>query len=335
MTEILSCALVGLGGMGEHHARRIRDTPGWGLAAVCDPVPDLAARAAEHAPGAACFADFDDMLARVRPGLVVVATPHHLHAPVTVAALSAGAHVLVEKPMATTEEDAATMIEAARSTGRVLTVYHNRRNDPGYLTARRIVDDGMLGNLVDVHCTWLGASGPESWRGHKHESGGLFYDLGSHLVDYLLGLVRKPVVSVAGQIFRLPGKDPALNEDHAVATLRFEGGIIGRVTTSALDRAPVPRFRVVGDRAVLVEDWEWPHGAAKVYTRRKGGPPELKEFPHHSNGRDTGRLFYDNLAEHLRSGAPLLVQPTEAARIMRVFRLAERSAAAGGMPQPF
>jgi predicted dehydrogenase len=335
MNHDLNWALIGLGGMGQQHARLIRETPGCKLVAVADPSPAAAARAAEHAPGATFFSHHAEMLARARPDVVVVVTPHDQHARITIESLEAGAHVLVEKPMATTHVDCVAMLDVARRAGRVLTVYHNRRNDGGFLAARAAIEAGLLGNLIEMHSGWLLAPGPETWRGQKQSSGGLFFDLGAHIADWLIRLAASDIVSVSGDVVRLPGKNPELNEDHCVARIHFASGAVGHVTTSGLDLAPVHRLRLVGDRGTLVDDWNWQGGKARVFSRLPGGTIATTEIPYSATEKDIGRKFYDNFVAHLRAQTPLLAPAEEAAAIIRVFNLAEASAAAGGVPQPF
>jgi predicted dehydrogenase len=335
MNKNITCAVIGLGGMGQQHAKLIRETPGCTLVAVADPAPGAAAWAAEHIPDAALFPDYRELLARVHPDVVTVVTPHDQHAAIAIAALAAGAHVIVEKPMATTYADCRAMIAAARRAGRVLTVFHNRRFDGWFLAARAAIAAELLGNVIELHTGWFGAPGPETWRGHKRASGGLFFDLGAHLADYVIQLAESKIVSVSGHVVRCGGKDPQLNEDHCVAHLRFASGAVGHVTTSGLDLAPVHRFRIVGDHGTLVDDWNWLGGKARVHSRLPGGIVATTEIPYGATEPQTGRLYYDNFAQHLGKQTPLAVQPEEAAAIIRVFELAEASAAVGGAPQPY
>ncbi|MCD6449888.1 MAG: Gfo/Idh/MocA family oxidoreductase [Thermotogaceae bacterium] len=143
------------------------------------------------------FTDYRELLKLREVDAVVIATPNALHAPVTVDALKAGKHVLVEKPMATTSEDALKMIETAKEVSRVLMVNHSQRFFPHHQKAKEIIDSGILGEIRLVK-TMFGHPGPENWSpsaawffDKERAMFGALGDLGVHKVDlirYLTGL---------------------------------------------------------------------------------------------------------------------------------------------------
>ncbi|MEE8312347.1 MAG: Gfo/Idh/MocA family oxidoreductase, partial [Candidatus Binatia bacterium] len=105
----------------------------------------------------------EDLIEAESPDVVHVLTPPHTHADVATAALERGVHVLVEKPMALDVADAERMVEAARRTGKILTVDHNRLFDPVMLEARRLVDSGALGDIVAIESYQAGSASDRSW----------------------------------------------------------------------------------------------------------------------------------------------------------------------------
>ncbi|MBD3764412.1 MAG: NAD-dependent epimerase/dehydratase family protein [Rhodobacterales bacterium] len=145
--------LVGAGYIARWHAEALARLPGVELVAVADPAP-AAARALAEPRGARVHASLDDMLAETRPEAVHILTPPPLHAAQAIAALGAGAHVLVEKPFALTGEEAAAMAAAAQAAGRVLAVNHNFLGLPAYARLKARVAAGDLGRIDRLTVNW-------------------------------------------------------------------------------------------------------------------------------------------------------------------------------------
>lgn len=325
-------AVVGLSGVGRNHGRMMRETGRIDVVAVCDTNESLAAAALEGLEGAKFFGKCEDMLRDSKPDVVTLAIPHNLHAPVAIAALEAGVNVIVEKPMATRYEDCLAMMEAARANDRFVTVYHNRRLDSWFLTARAAIEAGYLGKLVHVASAINYGPGPQTWRGYKEASGGLMFDWGCHLVDYVLQLTDEEVEAVSGYLYRRADKDPALVEDHGVVWVRFASGAMGEVTISGIAQAQPPRYRIVGEKGTLIDEWQWQEGERmKVETKLSGGAGASMSLAY---TKSTSQVFYDNIAAHLAGEAPLMVSPESAARVINVLCTAERSHAQGGAPLP-
>src|SRR5438552_669795 len=126
------------------HANLIRRVPGLDLRAVVTTDPARQAQAeVDLVP--TIYASFDALLEDPAIDLVVVATPHDTHARLAQRALGRGKHVVVDKPMAVTIEEADAMVDAAERSGRMLSVFHNRRWDWDFLTVRRVIDQGLIG----------------------------------------------------------------------------------------------------------------------------------------------------------------------------------------------
>ena len=245
-------ALVGYGlGGATFHAPFIDATPSLRIAAIVTSDPERAAAARARFPDAEIVPDpgrLRDMADRL--DLAVISTPNRTHVPLARAALDAGLHVVVDKPLATTADDARRLIEEARRRDRVLTVYQNRRWDGDFLTLRRLVDEGALG---DVHRfesrfeRWRPAPKP-GWRQEPDPgaAGGLLYDLGPHLIDQALVLFG-PVREVHAELDRRrPG---ARVDDDVFLALTHESGVRSHLWMNVISAAPAPRFRVLGSRA--------------------------------------------------------------------------------------
>ncbi|MBN1401261.1 MAG: Gfo/Idh/MocA family oxidoreductase, partial [Anaerolineae bacterium] len=187
--------VVGLG-MGRHHARAYAECDRAELAALCDLDVGLLGEYGRLYPGAQTFTQYEEMFATAELDAVSVALPNYLHAPVAIAALNAGLHVLTEKPMAINAREAEEMLQAARQGDRKLMVHFNYRFSAPSQFLKRYVDEGNLGRIYYAHTRWLRARGiPKlgGWFGQKDKSGGgPLIDLGVHRLDLAMWLMGYP-----------------------------------------------------------------------------------------------------------------------------------------------
>lgn len=203
-TTPLRVAIAGAGFITSRgHIPPLQRHPDTNVVALVDVNAQRAADVAAQFDIPATFTDYDAMLTRIRPDLVIICTPNVFHAPMTLAALEAGAHVLCEKPMALTVADAQAMITTARRTGRVLSIGLHNRFRPEMDTLKQLVDAGQLGNIYYGKVTLLrrrGIPGYGSWFTNRDlAGGGALMDIGVHMVDLALWLMGNPKpVSVMG-----------------------------------------------------------------------------------------------------------------------------------------
>ena len=204
-----------------------------------------------RAQEAACpsFADHRELLA-LAPDVVVVCTPHPSHPPLAIEALEAGAHVLVEKPLAVEAREADTMIDAADRAGRLLGVCFQQRFRPVIAAARTLIAAGRLGELVRVSIVdplyrpnaYYGTAG---WRGTwAGEGGGVLMNQAPHTLDLLCHLAGPPT-TVWGLSRRR--SQPMEAEDTATALVEYENGALGTIAVSTVEPG-VQRIELVGDR---------------------------------------------------------------------------------------
>lgn len=183
----------GLGGR-VFHAPFVKATPGLDLRAV---VSRDAGKVRADLPDVAVAPDVATLLERPDIDLVVVSSPDALHAEHAIAAIASGRHVVVDKPFATNLTDARAMIAAADCAGVQLTAFQNRRWDADFLTLRRLIDEGALGQIVQLESRF------DRWRREpakvwkEAREGGVWLDLGPHLVDQALCLLGKPMAVTA------------------------------------------------------------------------------------------------------------------------------------------
>ncbi|MGF1635023.1 MAG: Gfo/Idh/MocA family protein [Phycisphaerae bacterium] len=213
------------------------------IVAICDPRADRVATLAEKYD-AEPYTDFEKMLKEVDCDAVVVATPNADHCPQALAALAAGKHVLVEKPMATTREEAKAMIEAAKKAGKYLMVGMNQRLMPPHVKAREILATGRLGDVLGFETTFK-HPGPDGWSVDGRSSWffvkdravmGVCGDLGIHKADLMRYLLQQEFTHVTGFVGTVDKKNPDGTpiplDDNAYLTLKTDKGTIGTITIS-------------------------------------------------------------------------------------------------------
>jgi predicted dehydrogenase len=348
-------ALLGYGMAGTvFHAPLIAATPGLALAAVVTGNPERREQVRRRYPGARVVGTADELWdAAGELDLAVVATPNRTHVPLALAALEAGLPVVVDKPLAVTAGEGRRAIEEARRRGLVLTVFQNRRWDGDFLTLRRLIAEGALGNVLRLESRfdrWRLTPKP-GWRerGGAEEAGGLLYDLGSHLIDQALTLFG-PVKYVYAELDRRrPGVEV---DDDAFVALTHASGVRSHLWASVLAAQPGARFRALGDRAAYVkfgldpqEDAlkgggvpGQPGWGAEPAERwgRLGAGDEVRPVPTEPGAY---QRFYEGVVAALRDGAPPPVDPADAVAALEIIEAARRSAAEhrtipveGGLP---
>lgn len=247
-------AIIGsAAGIAATHLQALTRLPGAQIVGMSDVAVERgAARAAEyHCP---FFASHRDMLAEVRPDIAVITTPHPFHAPIAIDCLQAGAHVLVEKPLAVEVAEGDAMIAAADRAGRILAVNYQQRFRPVIEHARKMIDAGELGSLVRVLMVepWYRTAfyyKSAAWRGTwKGEGGGVLMNQGPHPLDLLCHLAGPPA-KVWGWTRTVAHAIEC--EDTAQAMLEFPNGAPGYLTLSTVEAGLQRRLQVVGDKAAL------------------------------------------------------------------------------------
>lgn len=261
----LGVALIGYGLAGRaFHAPFVGVTPGLQLRAA---VSRDAAKVHADLPGIAVEPSVEAVLARDDIDLVVVCSPDETHADHASAALGAGKHVVVDKPFATTLDDARRVAAAASASDRVLAVFHNRRWDADFLTLRRLIDDGSLGEVVELESRfdrWRPAPAA-TWK--EARDGGVWFDLGAHLVDQALVLFGMPQ-AVSADLARLRPGTPAIDYAHVVLHYPQRRVVLH---ASKLAAAHGLRFAAHGTRGSWIKHGTDPQEAATLAGRSPAG----------------------------------------------------------------
>ena len=239
MPKKLRVGLIGCGEISKHlHVPDYASCPQAEIVAFCDLVKGKArALTDKWAPGAAIYTDYVKMLKESPPDAVTVALPNYLHCSVTLAALRAGCHVNVEKPMACSSAEAKKMVATAKKHGKLLHVNQSQRLFPPHVKAKEVIDSGIMGRILHV-TAMFGHPGPEGWSPtgkwffkKKEARFGAMADLGVHKADLIRFLTGKEVAEVSAFMCRLEKKNCDI-EDNFVSCLKFTDGTVGTLASS-------------------------------------------------------------------------------------------------------
>ncbi len=353
MPQPIRVAVLGYGLAGRvFHCPFVSAVPGLELAAIVQRKGDEAGRAYPHAR---ILRSAEEAFADPAIDLIVVGTPNETHATLAAAALQAGKHVVVDKPMAPTGADILHLMELAKGAGKVLAPFQNRRWDGDFLTLKQLFKEGKLGRLVKVISHWdrfrpLPRGG--SWKESAGDGNGLLQDLGPHLMDQAMALFGPPQRLTAS--VRTDREGSAIEDAFDIVleygrpngtTLLYEC----RSTMIAAD--PAPRFRVHGtggsftkygldpqeDYLVsgggnppqLGSDAHWvaePESAWGTLTLAPDpGAPTQLEISSYPTLPGDYRLFYAGVRDAIRGTAPLPVTAEDGWRVARLIELARES----------
>jgi predicted dehydrogenase len=249
--------LVGAGFVAELHAAAFALVPAARVLGVAASSSESARRFASERDISAHYSDYRRLLEDEAIDVISVALPNHLHRDVVVAAASAGKHVICEKPLARTLAEADEMIAACEQAGVLLMYAEQLCFAPKYVRAKELVDEGALGRVFMVqqgeqhfgpHADWF-------WDVER-SGGGVLMDMGCHAVEFCRWIYDKPPVeSVTAELGTYVHADRTVGEDHAIATVRFEGNRVGLIETSWAKRGGMDdRAEIIGSGGVAYVD---------------------------------------------------------------------------------
>jgi predicted dehydrogenase len=251
----LGIGIIGFGRIGAEHAGWLANSTHAQAVAVAD-ATSARQKLARDRGGLTVYDTIDAMLADARVQAVLVSTPTAMHFEHTTAALAAGKHVLVEKPMALDLPQSRALVEDAERRGLLLSVFHNRRWDPDYLTLKQAVAAGTFGKVINVESRlsqWASCVGHAAkeyrpnWRNEGAFGGGGLYDWGSHFVDQACRLLwpAKPVRIFAQLRGNVWSSDC---DDLARLLIDFDSGAAALVEINTTTTQPLPRWHIDGTR---------------------------------------------------------------------------------------
>jgi predicted dehydrogenase len=279
-------------------------------------------------PEVETFLSATEMLKQSPVDLVAICTPHNVHAPLAIECLKAGRHVVTEKPFAITTAECDAMIAAAKASKVMLSTYHNRHWDGWIMNALEQIQAGLIGEVIRIEAHSCHYACPRNWwRTSKTISGGILYDWGAHFLEYALQILRGKMVEVTGFAHKgfwakhTPyGEDT--NEDEVSAIVRFDNGQWLTLIMSSIDSTPRRgMLEVTGTKGTFVinpDRWLATCQEDGCRVERSGPVPQAQSWQ-----------FYQNIADHLVKGEPLVITPEYARRPIHIMDLAGQSAAQG------
>lgn len=335
----IQVGLIGFGLAGRvFHAPVISAVPGLHLSAILQRTGDTAA---QSYPDARIVRSLDDLLAIQQLRLIVIATPNTTHYDLARRCLEAGRAVVIDKPFTPTSKEADDLVRLSEKTGRLLSVFHNRRWDGDFRTIQQLLQDGKLGRVV-LFESHFDRYRPElktrAWREQPAPGSGVLYDLGPHLIDQAIVLFGLPEAITADVRTE---RDGASVDDAFDVVLHYPR-LRAVLRATMLAPEPGPRFMLHGTRGSYMQyeldpqeerlaRGEQPTGQNwGTRPREQWGTMSLIEGETLTRTKVATapgdyRGYYENVRDALLSRAPLAVTARQAADVIRVLELAHES----------
>jgi predicted dehydrogenase len=307
--------------MGRNHVRVWDEAvEGVELAAVADPDPAAVGRATQGR-SLRGYADAGEMFAAEELDLVSVVAPTSLHLPIVLAALAAGIHVLVEKPIAASREEAEGMMAAAAEARRILTVGHIERFNPAIRELRRRLAAGELGRVFEINATRLGPF-PARIR-----DVGVVVDLAPHDLDVMRYLLGSDPVRLYAETEQRIHTD---HEDLFVGIMKFANGAVGVLDINWLTPTKKRTLSVTGERGMYVADY-LTQDLVFYANPADSSVAEGEVVPRHVARREPLAVELDEFARAVRDGGPPPVDPREAMVALLLARTMVEAARRGAV----
>ena len=282
-----------------------------------------------------CYGSYEEILNDETVDAVLIATPNHLHKEQAIRALRAGKHVLCEKPVMLSSQDLLDVMTVAKEKGLVFYPRQNRRWDYDYLVAKKVFDDGILGEAFYVETTLVGSRGiPGDWRKIKACGGGMMLDWGVHVLDRLLMMIPGKISSVYCRCSHVTSDEC---DDGFRAWLNFESGLTAQVVVSTCNFIDTPHWYIAGREGTavikgfnaegkIVRATNWYEGEVKPIQAGEGLTKTMaprtssstEELPLPQVVVDRNAL-YANFVETVNKIAEQIVTPEEALRCLRLM----------------
>lgn len=336
--KVIQTGLIGFGLSGQvFHAPFIEVNPHFNLHSIVS----KGMLAGEKYPLAKILQDPEQILADPEIELIIVATPNTLHFPIAKAALEAGKHAIIEKPLTVSSAEAEALIQLSRKTGRKVFPFHNRRWDSDFLTLSKLVQNGVLGKVVEFESRFDRFT-PEisraAWRYLEAPGGGTLFDLGIHLIDQAVTLFGKPEAVFCRLFNQRPGS--VTDDSFDLKLLYPELNVT--LKASVFAREPGPRFLVHGTGGSFIKyglDTQESMLRAGILpgSRNFGKEPVSQRGILNSivPGKEyRGRFptlkgnymrFFEEVYQALRHETPCTIKPEDALLNIRIIEAAQKS----------
>lgn len=323
----LKIGVIGCGSIAQHrHLLEYSWNKAVEIVAVCDINEERALEIGKEY-SAKAYTDYKELLADKDIDAVSVCIPNYLHAPISIDALNAGKHVLCEKPMATSSEEAEQMIEAAEKNGKKLMIGHNQRFVKSHQKARELIQSGEVGKIYSFRSAF-GHGGPEQWSVDGKESWffqkekafiGAMGDLGVHKTDLLRYVLGEEFVEV-GAFVETNAKDFADVDDNAVCVLKTESGVIGTLAASWAYTSKEDNSTVIyGEKAILRLEDHPQYSLIVQYATGEIVNYELGKIQSNDAGGQNATGVIDHFVSSIVSDTEPLITGTEGKKSLEVI----------------
>lgn len=347
--QTLGVGLLGYApSVGQLHAQGAAATAGLAMRAACDLNPARLDEAKQTFPDIMLYDDAAQMADDPNIDIVIVNTPPNSHAALSIKMLEAGKHVVCEKPLALTWDEAERMRKTAVRHNRHLSCHQNRRWDVDYLAVKQAIGDGLLGVPFYFELFVGGFDHPCGfWHSHDVVSGGTTFDWGAHYLDWVVGLMPERVTSVIGTRQNRVWHD-VTNADQERIQVRFANGQEVDFIHSDIAAVRKPKWYVLGTEGAIVGHWrdvtEYQIDPVTYFEKHDipatEMPPDMTLHKRHHSGQIVPQKlamppripyqFHNNLADHLLTGEPIVAPLEQSMRVVAIMEAASRSAAKGG-----
>lgn len=278
----IAVGMIGTGGMAQLHAQQLLELEEAEIKALADISQENRERFAAkfNLDGAELFSDYHDMLDEVDLDAVVICSPHTLHFQQATDVLNKGLHVLIEKPMTCSSEEARKLIETAKQAGKIMQVSYQRHFQPEFIYIREAIEKGEIGKLTSITATlyqhwWRGTKG--SWRQNpKLSGGGFLMDSGSHIIDVLLWTTGLTPVEVKPQL----SQQGTPVEIDTFTSIRFKEGAVAGLNLVGAAPKWHETYVFCGEKGGIFYDNE------KITLVRPGEEPIVPELPEQTTNQD-------------------------------------------------
>jgi predicted dehydrogenase len=343
MSSIIRTGIIGYGLSGRvFHAPFIDVVEGYELTKISTSKPENVKHIEERYPVTAVVPNGKGIIEDPEIDLVIVTSPNTEHFRWAREALIAGKHVVVEKPFTVNVAEADELIEIAQRQGKILTVYHNRRFTSDTKTVRKILESGILGEIVDYESHFdRYRPNPRpggAWREDPLPGSGIFYDLGSHLIDQALWFFGMPLAVTADIDSQRPW---AKADDHFAVRLHYPS-FIATLKSGMLCKIPGPTYLIHGrngsfvkygldvqeatlDAGAVPQGKDWGREPESIWGNICVDYKEVKIEGKVESEQGDYRDYFINLRDAINGKAEIAVKPEEARNVIQIIQLALQS----------
>lgn len=327
MTSKIKFGIIGCGRIAQRHAEHILSKGE--LAAVCDNVKGKADEFAKRFHAKAYYTIEDLLSTEKGIDVISICSPNGLHAEHSIKSLTAGFHVLCEKPMAISVYDCGRMIQAAEMANKRLFAIKQNRYNPPVALLKKLIDEGRLGKILSLQLSCFWNRNPDyyksSWKGTRDMDGGTLYTQFSHFVDLLYWMIGD-VKQVQAFMGNLAHKNTIEFEDTGVVILEFQSGTIGTInyTVNSFEKNMEGSLTVFGEKGTVkiggqyLNELEYQHIAGyKVENLPAGNQPN--NYGTYVGSMSNHDKVYDNLIDVLQNNATITTSAYEGLKTVEII----------------